>query len=105
MGISGEKLESISIDWTFGSGSTKSLNLSAPNLEYLHWDGNLVNHPNLGKLERLEEALILLEPTEADIDNGFEVVCSLSRVEDLTLNAETIKVKLIYDSSFSVSNT
>ncbi|PRQ18430.1 putative F-box domain, leucine-rich repeat domain, L domain-containing protein [Rosa chinensis] len=99
IGISGEKLTKIRIEWEFyktSSGTTRSLNISAPNLKYLKWIGNLLNYQNLGKFMCLEKAHIFLKHKgdDYDFDNAFEVLCSLCRVKVLILSEETTKVLL-----------
>lgn len=91
--ISGEKLKEIVIDWSFDSPMNKSLNLFAPNLKKINWAGNLMNHPNLGKLVFLEEAAIRLRPRVDDWNNVFEVLCSLQGAKAVILNEKFIKVK------------
>ncbi|BFG38599.1 hypothetical protein CerSpe_248730 [Prunus speciosa] len=89
--ISGEKLESIRIDWGFFLSGDHSLNIFAPNLNFLRWVGNVMNHPNLGELECLEEAYILLDPKVDEFENVFEALCSVRRVGVLGLNEATVK--------------
>ncbi|CAN6719681.1 unnamed protein product [Malus baccata var. baccata] len=89
--ISGEKLEDISLDWGLSLPSNCSLDIFAPNLKYLHWAGDVINHSNLGEFECLEGASILLEPKVDDFESTFEVLRSLRRVVDLSLNEATVK--------------
>jgi hypothetical protein len=101
LSISGEKLAKIKIEWGFyetSSGTTRSLNVSAPNLKYLKWIGNLLNYQNLGKFMCLEKAHIFLKHKgdDYDFDNAFEVLSSLCRVKVLILSEETTKVKMHY---------
>lgn len=91
--ISGEKLKEIVIDWRFDSPMNKSLNIFAPNLKKFNWVGNLMNHPNLGKLVWLEEAEIRLQPRVDDWNTVFEVLCSLRGAKAVILTEEVIKVK------------
>ncbi|ONH96073.1 hypothetical protein PRUPE_7G105600 [Prunus persica] len=93
LNISCEKLESLIMEWIIQSPSKYSLNIFAPRLKYFSWKGNLMNHRNLGNLEILQEAEILMKPKGDEFENVFEVLCSLSRAKVLTLNEETIKVK------------
>ncbi|KAB2631501.1 F-box/LRR-repeat protein [Pyrus ussuriensis x Pyrus communis] len=90
--ISGKKLETIAIWWSFDSHSGTSLNMYAPKLKYLEWRGHLTNQANLGQLECLEKALICLEPKADDSDKQIKHFCVLHRVEHLVLNAATFKV-------------
>ncbi|KAI5310946.1 hypothetical protein L3X38_045469 [Prunus dulcis] len=92
LNISCEKLESLIMEWIIQSPSKHSLNIFAPRLKYFSWKGNLMNHRNLGNLDILEEAEILMKPTGDGFENVFEVLCSLSRAKVLTLNEETVKV-------------
>lgn len=71
----------------------KSLNIFAPNLKKFNWVGNLMNHPNLGKLVCLEEAEIRVQPRVDDWNNVFEVLCSLRGAKAVILTEEVIKVK------------
>ncbi|KAM1306088.1 hypothetical protein PS2_008563 [Malus domestica] len=89
--ISGKKLETIAIWWSFDSHSGTSLNMFAPKLKYLEWRGHLTNQANLGQLECLEKALICLEPKADDSDKQIKHFCVLHRVEHLVLNAATFK--------------
>lgn len=91
--ISGEKLEHILIYWVIESPSDKSLNICAPNLKLFYWKGNLMNHGNLGNLEFLEQAAIILDPKEDEFDSVFKVLCSLRRVKILVVSEDTMKVK------------
>ncbi|XP_020425085.1 F-box/LRR-repeat protein At3g58900 [Prunus persica] len=91
LNISCEKLESLIMEWIIQSPSKYSLNIFAPRLKYFSWKGNLMNHRNLGNLEILQEAEILMKPKGDEFENVFEVLCSLSRAKVLTLNEETIK--------------
>ncbi|ONI35735.1 hypothetical protein PRUPE_1G551800 [Prunus persica] len=91
LGISGEKLEDIHIQWQCASLSGKSLNIFAPNLKYLKWGGNLMDHQNLGNLTCLEKAEIYLDPKVDESDKIFEVLCSIGRSKVLILNEETMK--------------
>ncbi|KAL6144524.1 hypothetical protein ACLB2K_055216 [Fragaria x ananassa] len=92
--IAGEKLEQIIIDWRFGfrsdkPHSDKSLGICAPNLNSLNWRGSLMNQPNLGRLECLEEASICLLPSVDEFVYVSEVLSCLSSAKVLTLNKET----------------
>lgn len=52
--ISGEKHEEINIIWDIDEYlplMDNSLEISAPNLKYLEWDGSMMNHQNLAKLK------------------------------------------------------
>ncbi|XP_062003516.1 putative F-box/FBD/LRR-repeat protein At4g03220 [Rosa rugosa] len=89
LNISGGRLEDIFIDWGFNSDFSRSLNISAPDLKYLKWSGNLLTQQNLGKMTCLQKAELFLKP-EADDFNMFEILCSINRVEVLILNKETI---------------
>ncbi|XP_062006658.1 uncharacterized protein LOC133723809 [Rosa rugosa] len=95
--ITGEKLRKITIDWRFGlltdkPHTDKSLNICAPNLNSLNWTGSLMNQPNLGRLECLEEAKICLLPSDDDFVYVSEVLSCLSSAKVLTLNDETTMV-------------
>lgn len=87
--ISGEKLESINLEWRFfkPSSSGRLLNFFAPNLKYLTWIGHLLNHQDLGSLMHLERAHVFLKHKGEDYDvvNAFEVLCSVCRVKVLIL--------------------
>ncbi|KAK9921301.1 hypothetical protein M0R45_029818 [Rubus argutus] len=69
-----------------------SLNISASNLKYLKWDGNMLNH-HLGEMNCLEEAEISL--TFHGV-NHLDIVCEqflhrIRSVKVLTLDQETAK--------------
>lgn len=71
-----------------------SLNISASNLKYLKWDGNMLNHQHLGEMNCLEEAEISL--TFHGV-NHLDIVCEqflhrIRSVKVLTLDQETAKV-------------
>lgn len=93
LNIAGEKLEDISIGWLFESPSNKSFNISAPNLKSLSWMGKLASHTNLGKFKSLQVAILFLEPKEDDLQNVYDVFCSLCKVKILMLDEATVKVK------------
>lgn len=90
--IRGDKLEEIVIDWLLHSPREKSLNINAPFLKYLSWKGNLMESRNIGKLEFLEEAAILLKPEVDGSSDVLEVLSSLCRAKVLSINEATIKV-------------
>ena len=90
--ISGGKLEKIDIDCRY-SPMGIVLNIIAPNVKCLKLEGKVKNNRNLGNLNCLQEATILLEPKEDESDKVCEVISSLCSVEDLVLNEATIKVK------------
>ncbi|PRQ43983.1 putative F-box domain, leucine-rich repeat domain, L domain-containing protein [Rosa chinensis] len=56
--ISGEKLISIFVYWSFYSSLNKSFSLSAPNLERFYWFGNLLDHSNLGETGLYKRGII-----------------------------------------------
>lgn len=69
-------------------------NISSPNLRYLKWDGNMLNHQHLGEMNCLEEAEISL--TFHGV-NHLDIVCEqflhrICSVKVLTLDQETAKV-------------
>lgn len=90
LNISGQKLEEININCSHSPRSTV-LNIIAPNVKCLLLEGNVKNHLNLGELECLEQAAILMEPIVDEFDKVFDVLCSLCSVEVLVLNEATIK--------------
>lgn len=92
LSISGEKLEDLVVFWYFESPSNSSLNIFAPNLKFLSWNGKLMNHLKLGKFRRLETALLCLRPEANDLDKVYEILCSLSKVRTLKLDEATVKV-------------
>ncbi|CAL8166509.1 unnamed protein product [Prunus armeniaca] len=69
--ISGEKLEDIHIRLRTNS-SGQSWNIVAPNLTYLEWIGNTINH-QLGKLLHLEKGEICLVADHNSFGKVFEV--------------------------------
>ncbi|BBG96704.1 Protein with RNI-like/FBD-like domains [Prunus dulcis] len=92
LSISGEKLEEIELDWEFDARpDSRSLNIFAPNLRKLKWEGKLLNGQNLGKLMSLEKAQIFLEPEVNDFDTLHAVRSSLCKDKVLILNEKTIK--------------
>lgn len=103
LSISGEKLEEIELDWEFDARpDSRSLNIFAPNLRKLKWEGKLLNGQNLGKLMSLEKAQIFLEPEVNDFDNLHAVLSSLCKAKVLILNEKTIKA-LHKEGSMSAS--
>lgn len=74
--ISGEKLEEININCSYSPRSTV-LNIVAPNAKSLMLVGNVKNNLNLGELECLQVASILMEPIVDDFDKVFETPLSL----------------------------
>ncbi|CAN6716989.1 unnamed protein product [Malus baccata var. baccata] len=93
LNISGEKLEDIHVDWEYYQPGSRSLTISAPNLKYFKWIGNLLNRQNLRELMCLEKAEIYLKPSRdiCDFDNASEFLCSICRVKVLLLSHETMK--------------
>ncbi|KAM1947962.1 hypothetical protein ACFX15_008212 [Malus domestica] len=93
LNISGEKLEDIHVDWEYYQPGSRSLTISAPNLKYFKWIGNLLNRQNLRELMCLEKAEIYLKPSRdiCDFDNASEFLCSICRVKVLLLTHETMK--------------
>lgn len=75
--ISGEKLEDMHIRWRTNS-SGQSWNIVAPNLTYLEWIGNTINH-QLGKLLHLEKGKICLVADHNSFGKMFEVFRSIRR--------------------------
>ena len=55
--------------------------------------GKLASHTNLGKFKSLQVAILFLEPKEDDLQNVYEVFCSLCEVKILMLDEATVKVK------------
>lgn len=95
LNITGEKLEDIHIAWgNVLSPSRKSLNISAPNLKNLKWEGHLISTLNLGKFLRLEKAEILLCPMENEFDSVLEILCSICKAKVVILNELTTKVRI-----------
>ncbi|KAM1093419.1 hypothetical protein ACFX2I_008572 [Malus domestica] len=94
LNISGEKLEDIHVKWEYFHPGSRSLTISAPNLKYFKWIGNLLNRQNLRELMCLEKAEIFLKPRRDicdNFDNASEFLCSICRVKVLLLSHETIK--------------
>nr|XP_011468488.1 PREDICTED: uncharacterized protein LOC105352639 [Fragaria vesca subsp. vesca] len=109
LNIFGEKIEDIHITWRKSSTppSRKWLNISAPNLKNLKWEGNLMNIQNLGNLMSLEKAVVFLESAVNEFDNVFRVICSIRRAKVVILNEWTINkgfVKNRAKSEGSIAN-
>ncbi|KAM5559442.1 putative F-box/FBD/LRR-repeat protein [Rosa sericea] len=96
LNIFGDKIEDIHITWRkfYPPPSRKWLNISAPNLKNLKWEGNLMNIQNLGILMSLEKAVVFLESAVNEFDNVSKVICSISRAKVVILNEWTIKALL-----------
>ncbi|KAL6145559.1 hypothetical protein ACLB2K_056245 [Fragaria x ananassa] len=90
LNISGEKIEKINIDCRYSPRSTL-LNIIAPKVKYLMLEGNVKNNLNLGDLDCLQEASIIMEPIVYEFDKASEVLSSLCSVEVLILNEAIIK--------------
>lgn len=106
--ISGDKIEEICIDLEHNSGKfNKSwLYISAPNLKYLKWFGNMLNHQQLGEMNCLEKVeLSLTAYGVSELDCVCEqLFSSLSSVRVLILDqvtAKVIKHRLSYYSIIS----
>ncbi|XP_062005764.1 F-box/FBD/LRR-repeat protein At1g78750-like [Rosa rugosa] len=94
--IAGDKIENIDIDWEYDSNKRNNrslLNISAPNLKYLKWVGNMLNHQHLGEMNCLEQVEISLTSYDVnDLDSVFEqFLCSISSVKVLLLDQVTAK--------------
>ncbi|KAL6141734.1 hypothetical protein ACLB2K_060021 [Fragaria x ananassa] len=88
--ISGGKLEEVNVN-CYHSPSSAILKIVAPNVKHLLLEGNVKNDLNLGELNYLEEAAILMEPIVDEFDKVHEVLSSLCSVKVLVLNEATIK--------------
>ncbi|KAL6133609.1 hypothetical protein ACLB2K_065843 [Fragaria x ananassa] len=82
--LSNQYFSTVSI-WKKGEGVDRSI------LESLSFVGNLMNHLNLGKFVRLEEAEIRLQPRVDDWNNVFQVLCSLREAKAVILMEQLIK--------------
>ncbi|TQD97935.1 hypothetical protein C1H46_016460 [Malus baccata] len=94
--ISGEKLERIGITWTFRTAQrkSKSLKISAPNLKYLRWSGNMMSHQNLGDFNFLENVDLDLDEYGVyymDNTTSHQFLSSIQGVKSLTLNQWSLK--------------
>lgn len=91
LSISGGKLENFDLNWSFGtSPDYHSLNIDAPNLKALQWEGQVLNSQNLGKLMNLRSAVIFIQPkVNDDISEVFGSIC---RAKILFLHENTVKV-------------
>ncbi|BBH07626.1 Protein with RNI-like/FBD-like domains [Prunus dulcis] len=93
LNISGEKLESLHINWgNIFLDRKSSLNLFAPNLKSLIWSGSLFSHQNVGKLTCLEKAELSLKVKSGkEFDIIYEILCSMPEVKVLILHKEITK--------------
>ncbi|KAL6144529.1 hypothetical protein ACLB2K_055221 [Fragaria x ananassa] len=95
--ISGDKLEEIDINWECDSRKRNNslLNISAPNLMYLKWRGNMLNHQHIGEMSSLEQVEIYLGAAN-DVNDLHSVceqfLCSISSVQVLLLDKQTVEV-------------
>ncbi|XP_062003783.1 uncharacterized protein LOC133721238 isoform X2 [Rosa rugosa] len=87
--ISGEKLISIVVYWSFYSSLNKSFSLSAPNLKRFYWFGNLLDHSNLGEPVCLEDVGFYTEPEDDETDYIEHVYTTHKRF--VVLNPEAMK--------------
>ncbi|RXH91651.1 hypothetical protein DVH24_020674 [Malus domestica] len=91
--VFGEKLEHISIDWSHNSPNVRLFVMSAPNLKYLSWIGNVMNNNlNFGELLRLEKVKLSHRFGVYDLDSAFKFIYSIRRVKFLILDEATMKV-------------
>ncbi|CAN6583179.1 unnamed protein product [Malus baccata var. baccata] len=91
--VFGEKLERISIDWSHNSPNDRLFVMSAPNLKYLSWIGNVMNNNlNFGELLRLEKVKLSHRFGVYDLDSAFKFLYSIRRVKFLILDEATMKV-------------
>nr|XP_011467390.1 PREDICTED: uncharacterized protein LOC105352317 [Fragaria vesca subsp. vesca] len=94
--ISGDKLEEIDINWECDSRKRNNslLNISAPNLMYLKWRGNMLNHQHIGEMSSLEQVEIYLGAAN-DVNDLHSVceqfLCSISSVQVLLLDKQTVE--------------
>lgn len=103
LNISCEKLETIEINLgpeRHRATSSNSLKIFAPNLKNLQWIGSPWSSKNLGKLMSLEKVVLFLKPRQNEIDNVFEVLCSIRWARVLIISEDTIKVKLYLSDSW-----
>ncbi|XP_008237110.1 PREDICTED: F-box/FBD/LRR-repeat protein At2g26030-like [Prunus mume] len=100
LNISGQKIESIDISFKDYHALTSSIevNIFAPNLKYLKWEGILNNSLNLGKLTGLEKVEIFLasqrnkfDEVFEKFDKVFEFLHSVRWAKVLIINEETMK--------------
>ncbi|TQD86946.1 hypothetical protein C1H46_027460 [Malus baccata] len=67
--------------------------MSAPNLKYLSWIGNVMNNNlNFGELLRLEKVKLSHRFGVYDLDSAFKFLYSIRRVKFLILDEATMKV-------------
>ncbi|XP_050379617.1 putative F-box/LRR-repeat protein At3g58880 [Argentina anserina] len=87
--IAGDKIRKVIIECLFWTDKDQYFSLCAPNLSSFNWIGSLVNRPDIGRLELLEEASICLSPSNAAFVYVSEILSCLSSVKVLTLNKAT----------------
>ncbi|XP_004306223.1 PREDICTED: uncharacterized protein LOC101303261 [Fragaria vesca subsp. vesca] len=97
LAISGDRIKDIDIDWDYDptrNNNTSVLYISAPNLKYLTWYGNILNHQHLGEMHRLEQVEISLSSYHVnDLDRVCEqLLHSISSVKYLRLDQVTAKI-------------
>ncbi|KAL6138147.1 hypothetical protein ACLB2K_063433 [Fragaria x ananassa] len=96
LAISGDRIKDIDINWEYDptrNNNTCVLYISAPNLKYLKWYGNMLNHQHLGEMHRLEQVEISLSSYHVnDLDRVCEqLLRSISSVKYLRLDQVTAK--------------
>ncbi|KAF2307795.1 hypothetical protein GH714_031814 [Hevea brasiliensis] len=97
--ISAEKLNDFILDWKFHFSKGKSLKIIAPNLDYLMWDGHLVEFNCLENFKHLERTVIRqtqypsLYRLDSSINQNLSrLLHSICTCRALILTAECIKV-------------
>ncbi|XP_040989678.1 putative F-box/LRR-repeat protein At3g58880 [Juglans microcarpa x Juglans regia] len=81
--VSCESLKTLSIKWFFQLHKTRSLNISAPNLQKFKWMGNIVSHYSLKNIICLQDTMLFLVPPQPGVMDmeSFKVVDLLHTIK------------------------
>ncbi|EEF42938.1 putative F-box/FBD/LRR-repeat protein At4g03220 [Ricinus communis] len=89
--VSGDRIESLSVQWNFNSSTGKLLRFRTPNLKYFRWSGNFVSQITMQNLLHLESAVLSLIPAkEYTSPISCNLLGSVESTKTLHIDGETI---------------